>query len=135
MKNIGSTYLNALHWLSKETEWLLLFDNADAALVNLAHFLPPYNHGNIIITSRNSETCLYASSHSLVSDFKEMNGVQLGLTDSKDDTEDSATTDDSHSSYEHSSHHQGPVVLKLWDIDDKCLSISIMLEDCQSWEV
>ncbi|KAE9388259.1 hypothetical protein BT96DRAFT_442325 [Gymnopus androsaceus JB14] len=42
-------------WLAThKDEWLVIFDNADDPRMNLGQMLPSCEHGNIIITSRNS---------------------------------------------------------------------------------
>ncbi|KAJ6503798.1 hypothetical protein C8R45DRAFT_572420 [Mycena sanguinolenta] len=133
-KNSGGTYLDALHWLSfSKHEWLILFDNANPPMVNLAHFLPRCNHGNILITSRSSETCLYASSHSLVSAIEDLDRTHLLSTNSRDGTHGSGNTASAHSSDADLSTEQGLVVFNLRDIDEKCIDICVMLEDCKSW--
>ncbi|KAJ7099646.1 acyl transferase/acyl hydrolase/lysophospholipase [Mycena epipterygia] len=78
--NVGSTSQDALQWLrNKPDEWLLFFDNADDPKLNLNKFLPQCNHGNILITSRNPALCVYARSHSLVSDMEEEEAMDLLL--------------------------------------------------------
>ncbi|KAJ7121115.1 P-loop containing nucleoside triphosphate hydrolase protein, partial [Mycena epipterygia] len=80
-KCVGSTSQEGLRWLSREhSEWLLFFDNADDPKINLNNFLPHCNHGNILITSRNPGLCVYAGSHSLVSDMEEADAVELLIT-------------------------------------------------------
>ncbi|KAJ7101043.1 hypothetical protein C8R44DRAFT_946431, partial [Mycena epipterygia] len=79
-KNIGESSQDALQWLrSKQTEWLLLFDNADDPKINLNNYFPQCDHGSIIITSRNPGLGVYASAYSLVSDMEEMDAVDLLL--------------------------------------------------------
>ena len=69
---------DALHWLMrKQEQWLLLFDNADDPKINLNTWLPQCDHGNIIITSRNPELCVYAGSSTQVSDMQETEAVEL----------------------------------------------------------
>jgi hypothetical protein len=61
-KNIGESADDAILWLAGQyEEWLLLFDNADDPNLNLSQFFPSCSHGNILITSRNHETCLHAT--------------------------------------------------------------------------
>jgi hypothetical protein len=56
-KGKGESAEDALRWLSKLIEeWLLVFDNADDTKLNLLKFFPRSSNGNIIVTSRNSET-------------------------------------------------------------------------------
>ncbi|KAJ7751736.1 hypothetical protein B0H14DRAFT_3166747 [Mycena olivaceomarginata] len=79
-KCVGQSSEAALQWLgSKVDNWLLFFDNADDPSIDLNEFLPQYDHGNIIITSRNRELCHYAGSSSLVSDLEEADAVALLL--------------------------------------------------------
>ncbi|KAJ7716536.1 hypothetical protein B0H16DRAFT_456748 [Mycena metata] len=80
LKDFGDSPEDGLLWLtSKVEDWLLLFDNADDPSINPNEFIPQCNHGNIIITSRNPERCLYAGSHSLVSNMEEEDAVALLL--------------------------------------------------------
>ncbi|KAJ7858578.1 hypothetical protein B0H13DRAFT_2283038 [Mycena leptocephala] len=80
MKNVGSSSQDALKWLANTPQnWLLFYDNADDPKINLNQFLPRCNHGNIIITSRNPELCVYAGAHSAVSDMDETDAVALLL--------------------------------------------------------
>ncbi|KAJ7798224.1 hypothetical protein B0H14DRAFT_3545368 [Mycena olivaceomarginata] len=79
-KNSGNSQQDGLLWLtSKVEEWLLVFDNADDPKISLNDFIPQCNHGNIIITSRNPGLCVYAGSHSLVSDMEAEDAVALLL--------------------------------------------------------
>ncbi|KAG6867062.1 hypothetical protein C0993_007129 [Termitomyces sp. T159_Od127] len=51
----------ALTWLCHQKEnWLMIFDNADDPDIDLNAFFPACNHGNIIITSRNEASKVYA---------------------------------------------------------------------------
>ncbi|KAJ7050987.1 P-loop containing nucleoside triphosphate hydrolase protein, partial [Mycena amicta] len=55
-KKLGDTVEAARTWLkANEQEWLILFDNADKRDLNLGPYLPKYQHGNILITSRNPD--------------------------------------------------------------------------------
>ncbi|KAJ7892624.1 hypothetical protein B0H13DRAFT_2276744 [Mycena leptocephala] len=79
-KNAGNSTQDALKWLVNNHEkWVLFFDNADDPEIDLNTFLPQCNHGNIIITSRNSGLCVYAGLHSPVSDMEETDAVALLL--------------------------------------------------------
>ncbi|KAJ7741825.1 hypothetical protein B0H16DRAFT_1323604 [Mycena metata] len=79
-KNTGSTAQDALKYLSsKADEWLLFFDNADDLAINLNTAFPRCNHGNILVTSRNPGLCVYAGSHSVVSDIEETDAINLLL--------------------------------------------------------
>ncbi|KAJ7715904.1 P-loop containing nucleoside triphosphate hydrolase protein, partial [Mycena maculata] len=80
VKNSGDSQQDGLLWLtSKVEEWLLVFDNTDDPSINLNDFIPQCNHGNVIITSRNPGLCVYAGSHSLVSDMEAEDAVALLL--------------------------------------------------------
>ena len=46
---------SALTWISKKSNWLMLYDNADGGYEVVEKFLPPGTEGNILITSRNKE--------------------------------------------------------------------------------
>ncbi|KAF7371397.1 FabD lysophospholipase-like protein [Mycena sanguinolenta] len=88
-KKAGTTSQDALTWLTgKEEHWLLFFDNADDPEINLNHFLPRCNHGNIIITSRNPSLRMYGA-HSQVSDMEESDAVALLLKSSQQDVSES----------------------------------------------
>ncbi|KAJ7913204.1 hypothetical protein B0H13DRAFT_2471036, partial [Mycena leptocephala] len=79
-KGVGNSSQDALQWLANTNQdWLLFYDNADDPKINLNQFLPQCNHGNIIITSRNPEHCVYAGAHSAVSDMDETDAVALLL--------------------------------------------------------
>ncbi|KAJ7686114.1 hypothetical protein B0H17DRAFT_940725 [Mycena rosella] len=81
MKDFGDAPQDGVLWLtSRVEEWLLVFDNADDPDIVLNDFLPQCHHGNIIITSRNPELCVYAGSHSCVSDMEEEDAVALLLS-------------------------------------------------------
>jgi len=73
-KGVGDSDKDALDWLSGlYEEWLLLFDNADNIEFNLHNYFPNCAHGNIIITSRNRDTCVHATdpqAHCHVSNLK-----------------------------------------------------------------
>ncbi|KAJ7907866.1 hypothetical protein B0H13DRAFT_2017973 [Mycena leptocephala] len=86
-QDFGETPQDALQWLrSKPAPWLLLFDNVDDPKLNLNNFLPLCNHGNIIMTSRNPELCVYADSYSPVSDMEKADAVALLLTTAKEES-------------------------------------------------
>jgi hypothetical protein len=60
-KRVGETANDTIIWLAgQRKDWLLLFNNADNIVVNLNKYFPSCSHGNILITSRNHETCIYA---------------------------------------------------------------------------
>jgi hypothetical protein len=59
-KGAGNSAEDALQWLSVHVEeWLLLINNADDPRLDLRKYFPLCSHGNIIITSRNSETRIH----------------------------------------------------------------------------
>ena len=47
-----------------------MLDNADDPTLSLRPYLPPCSHGNILITSRNRDTCFYAPQSCQVSDMR-----------------------------------------------------------------
>jgi hypothetical protein len=60
-KGMGDSPSDALRWLCMHNEeWLLFIDNADDPSINLSDYFPRCSHGNIIITSRNSETRIHS---------------------------------------------------------------------------
>ncbi|KAJ6456962.1 hypothetical protein C8R45DRAFT_844539, partial [Mycena sanguinolenta] len=78
-KGTGKSSQDALIWLARENEqWLLLLDNADDPTINLNHWLPKCNHGNIIITTRNHSARIHGA-HSEVSNMEELDAVTLLL--------------------------------------------------------
>ena len=65
---VGESQKDALIWLTRQhTEWLLLFDGADDIKLNLREYFPRCTHGNILITTRNRNICLYAPESVMVS--------------------------------------------------------------------
>ncbi|KAJ6488912.1 P-loop containing nucleoside triphosphate hydrolase protein [Mycena sanguinolenta] len=78
VKQTGNSQ-DALSWLAgKKEDWLLFFDNADNPNINLHHFFPKCNHGNIIITSRNPNLRIYGG-HYQVPDMEQSDAVGLLL--------------------------------------------------------
>jgi len=70
-KGIGESEEATLDWFSRQRgEWLLVLDNADDTAINLRPYLPRCSHGNVLITSRNRDTCFYATQSSQVSDMR-----------------------------------------------------------------
>ncbi|KAJ7452286.1 hypothetical protein FB451DRAFT_1185873 [Mycena latifolia] len=60
-KKAGKTFQDGLLWLSHQhREWLIVFNNADDIHLRLAQYFPSGSHGNILITSRNSDLCQVA---------------------------------------------------------------------------
>src|ERR1700731_4476948 len=48
--------ISAIHWLSEmDSNWLLIFDNADGKPSMISKSLPPGDRGNVLITSRNPD--------------------------------------------------------------------------------
>ncbi|KIK52010.1 hypothetical protein GYMLUDRAFT_265641 [Collybiopsis luxurians FD-317 M1] len=69
-----------LKWIAKlEEEWIILYDNADDPNINLGKFLPPNNHGNMIITSRNSTLTQLSVRSKELKDMTPDEGAQLLL--------------------------------------------------------
>ncbi|KAJ7081483.1 hypothetical protein C8R44DRAFT_905261, partial [Mycena epipterygia] len=92
-KTVGDSSQSALQYLrSKKEEWLLFFDNADDPKINLNDYFPQCDHGNILITSRNPGLCVYAGSHSPVSDMEEIDAVDLLLRSAGQETTDDNKT-------------------------------------------
>ncbi|KAJ7697794.1 P-loop containing nucleoside triphosphate hydrolase protein, partial [Mycena rosella] len=55
-KKFGKDFEVTLRWLAQQqTEWLILFNNADDINLNLGRYFPAGSHGNILITSRNPD--------------------------------------------------------------------------------
>ena len=96
-KGMGESEKATLDWLSgQRKEWLLLLDNADDPTLNLRSYLPSCPHGNILITSRNRNTCVYAPQFCQVSDMKPHEARDLLLKHARlehsNETEAPATT-------------------------------------------
>jgi len=91
-EGIGEAANDTLIWLSGHCEeWLLLLDNADDTEVNLRDFFPTCYHGNILITSRNPETCDHAPrSNCKVSDMEPHDAIDLLLTVARKEPTDEA---------------------------------------------
>lgn len=55
--NVEPSINSALHWLTsqRESNWLLIFNNADDTKLNLGQFFPQSRFGNILITTRNQK--------------------------------------------------------------------------------
>ncbi|KAJ6456940.1 P-loop containing nucleoside triphosphate hydrolase protein, partial [Mycena sanguinolenta] len=78
-KQAGKSSQDVLNWLaSKHQEWLLFLDNADDPTINLNHWFPRCNHGNIIITTRNHSARIHGM-HSEVSNMEKSDAVTLLL--------------------------------------------------------
>ena len=70
-QGIGQSEKATIDWLARwHKEWLLVLDNADDPSLDLRLYLPRCSHGNILITSRNRDTCFYAPQSCEVSDMK-----------------------------------------------------------------
>lgn len=60
-RKIGETYEDTILWLGTYTKpWLLIFDNADDAALDLRRYFPKGTHGRIMITTRAREVALLA---------------------------------------------------------------------------
>src|ERR1700721_2976126 len=73
---------SVMHWLSElDSNWLLIFDNADGKPNMISKSLPPGNRGNVIITSRNPEMKRNVSSGAWieVEDMGEEDAISLLL--------------------------------------------------------
>src|ERR1700728_4649548 len=81
---------SAIRWLSElDSNWLLIFDNADGNPNMMSNSLPLGNQGNVLITSRNPEMKRNVSSDAWieVEDMEEEDAISLLLkTASLDDT-------------------------------------------------
>src|SRR5882672_5853454 len=79
-KGIGESEKATLDWLSMQRkEWLILLDNADDPTLNLRSYFPRCSHGNILITSRNRDTCSHALQFCQVSDMRPEDARDLFL--------------------------------------------------------
>ena len=96
-QGIGESEEAALEWFSRQREeWLLVLDNADDPTVDLHPYLPACSHGNILITSRNRDTCVHAPQFCNVSAMRPEDAKDLLLKVARherdDETETLATT-------------------------------------------
>ncbi|KAJ7470020.1 P-loop containing nucleoside triphosphate hydrolase protein, partial [Mycena galericulata] len=90
---VGNSAEASLHWLAgKHEEWLLFFDNADDAKLNLSKFFPCCTFGNVLITTCNQDLCLHARDEEAVSRVSNMETedakallLQLARQDSNDE--------------------------------------------------
>ncbi|KAH8833247.1 hypothetical protein DL96DRAFT_1811753 [Flagelloscypha sp. PMI_526] len=79
-KSLGTSMDDAMHFLrSHKAEWLLFLDNADDPKLDLHPFVA-WSHGNVLITSRNSEVRTHAPKCSLhVDSLEEIEAISLLL--------------------------------------------------------
>jgi hypothetical protein len=88
-KKVGKTAKDSLLWLSNQrTNWLLVFNNADDIRLRLVQYFPTGSHGNIIITSRNPELGQLAEDECKVDRMDLDESIDLLLSLSRHDTED-----------------------------------------------
>jgi hypothetical protein len=88
-KKLGKTAEDIRLWLSHQrTEWLLVFNNADDIRLNLVQYFPSGSHGNIIITSRNPDLGQHAQAECKVDRMDLEESVDLLLSVSRHDTQD-----------------------------------------------
>ena len=96
-KGMGDSEEATIDWLSRQREeWLLVLDNADDPDFNLRPYLPACAHGNILITSRNRDTRVYATQSCPVSEMNPEDARELLFQTARrehtKDTEALATT-------------------------------------------
>ena len=76
---------------TSEEEWLLVIDNVDDPDLDVSNYFPPGNRGNILITSRNPETCAHApalDAHHEVDKMELEDAISLILKVSRQDPAD-----------------------------------------------
>ncbi|KAJ3534578.1 hypothetical protein NM208_g7479 [Fusarium decemcellulare] len=66
-------------WMIQNDRWLLIFDNADDADVDLSLFWPPSSHGSIIITTQRRSLSYWTATEIHLDTFDEDRGAQLIL--------------------------------------------------------
>ncbi|KAF8161345.1 hypothetical protein B0H34DRAFT_673310 [Crassisporium funariophilum] len=85
LSGVDGSAQSILQWISYlQTDWLLIFDNADGAPEVVERFIPPGSRGNILITSRNPSVgriTSYANSLELAQ-MEEEDCISLLLTTS-----------------------------------------------------
>ncbi|KAG9081254.1 hypothetical protein FRC06_005690, partial [Ceratobasidium sp. 370] len=60
-KNAGDTLEDSFYWLKRnESNWVILYDNADDTRLDLRRYFPDCPHGNLLITTRNKKLVAYA---------------------------------------------------------------------------
>ena len=86
IKKVGDKAEDALLWMASQTgnaeNWMILFNNADDANLDLQRYFPPSSHGNIIITSRNLESHIHGQgpkSHAAVENMSAADAENLLL--------------------------------------------------------
>ncbi|KAG8739405.1 hypothetical protein FRC10_005644 [Ceratobasidium sp. 414] len=93
-KNAGETLEDAFYWLrTNESNWIILYDNADDTQLDLRRYFPDCPHGNLLITTRNKNFVVYARgprSDDAVSGLSPGDAVDLLLKVSKRETDEPA---------------------------------------------
>ncbi|KAG8776165.1 hypothetical protein FRC12_001062 [Ceratobasidium sp. 428] len=105
-KKAGDDPSHALTWLAQQSEpWLVVYDNADDASVDLGRFFPSCPHGRILVTTRNHKMVVFArgtDSHLHVSEMLTEDALQLLATavgnsgggDETDDVDETSNADE-----------------------------------------
>ncbi|KAF8349167.1 P-loop containing nucleoside triphosphate hydrolase protein [Amanita rubescens] len=75
--NAVSSAAHTLKWISRKSNWLMIYDNADGGYQVVEKFLPPGNGGNILITSRNFELCRITEESMEVLEMEEEEALSL----------------------------------------------------------
>ncbi|KAJ6583578.1 hypothetical protein DFH09DRAFT_978574 [Mycena vulgaris] len=89
VKKLGKNFQHSLNWLSgQQTNWLLVFNNADDTHLNLGQYFPAGPHGNIIITSRNPDLSQHAPTKCRVDQMEVEEAINLLLSHAEHDTHD-----------------------------------------------
>ncbi|KAF8351764.1 P-loop containing nucleoside triphosphate hydrolase protein [Amanita rubescens] len=74
---VVSSAAHTLKWISKKSNWLMVYDNADGGYEVVEKFLPPGNGGNILITSRNFEVCRITEESMEILEMEEEEALSL----------------------------------------------------------
>ena len=72
-----SSAAHTLKWISRKSNWVMIYDNADNGYQVVEKFLPPGNGGNILITSRNFELCRITEDSMEVLEMEEEEALSL----------------------------------------------------------
>ncbi|THH20457.1 hypothetical protein EW146_g905 [Bondarzewia mesenterica] len=88
-EGVGDSVWDATSWLvGRHENWLLLFNNADDASLNLRTYFPACSHGNIIVMSRNRDMRNHATQSSPISEMTEKDAMDLLLKMTETDHND-----------------------------------------------
>ncbi|CAE6386611.1 unnamed protein product [Rhizoctonia solani] len=75
-KGIGNIYEDTIRWLESCRErWLVVYDNADTPSTNIRQYIPPGQHGSVLITTRLPDLASLAKGPDSVFHLSSMNST------------------------------------------------------------